>query len=315
MSGAVHLELTVPDALAGERVDRVVATLSERSRAEVRAAIEAGAVLLDGRVVTRASTPVALGQRLEADLASLATGAVAPEGAVEVDVVLEDPDFVIVDKRPGQVVHPGAGQRTGTLVAGLLARYPEMVALTPLGDPERPGIIHRLDKGTSGLLVVARSERGLEGLRAQMLDRRVRRVYAGFVQGRVKDDRGVVDAPIGRSARHPTLMAVRSDGRAARTRFTVRERFERPYPISELELELETGRTHQIRVHLASIGHPVVNDLRYGHRRDPRLDEDRHALHAQFLAFAHPATGAPVEASSPLPDDLEALRTEPEEVP
>lgn len=303
-----RLDVAVPDALAGERVDRVVATLAARTRAEVRTALEAGAVRLDGRVVVRGSTTVAAGQRLEADLAARDDGRPTPDPAVEVRVAYEDDDLVVVDKRPEQVVHPGAGRREGTLVAGLLARYPEIAALAPLGEPERPGIVHRLDKGTSGLLVVARTARALEGLRDQMASHKVRRVYAAFVQGRVAEARGVVDAPIGRSARQPTAMAVRADGRPARTRYEVVGRVEAPYPVTELRVELETGRTHQIRVHLASIGHPVVNDLRYGHRRDGRLDEGRVALHASELSFVHPVTGLEVHVTSPLPADLAALR-------
>ncbi|HQU26977.1 MAG TPA: RluA family pseudouridine synthase [Acidimicrobiales bacterium] len=303
-----RLDLRVPDGLAGERVDRVVATLAERSRAEVRTVLEAGGVRLDGATVTRGSTPVASGQRLEVDLPARDDGTVAPDPGVEVTVVLEDPDFVVVDKAPEVVVHPGAGQREGTLVAGLLARYPEIAALADPGERVRPGIVHRLDKGTSGLLVVARSARGLASLREQMAGRAVSRIYSAFVQGHVAEDRGVVDAPIGRSARQPTAMAVREDGRPARTRYHVRRRYDAPYPVTELEVELETGRTHQIRVHLASIGHPVVNDPRYGHRRDGRLAEGRVALHASALSFTHPRTGEPVRVTRDLPADLAALR-------
>ncbi len=303
-----RLDLRVPDGLAGERVDRVLATLAGRSRAEVRVVLEAGGVRLDGVTVTRGATPVAPGQRLEVDLPARDDGTVVAEPAVAVTVVLEDADFVVVDKAPELVVHPGAGQREGTLVAGLLARYPEIAALAPLGEPGRPGIVHRLDKGTSGLLVVARSATGLASLRAQMAGREVSRTYTAFVQGHLREDRGVVDAPIGRSARQPTAMAVRGDGRPARTRYRVRERLDAPYAVSELEVELETGRTHQIRVHLASIGHPVVNDARYGHRRDERLAEGRVALHASALAFTHPRTGESVRVARELPDDLAALR-------
>ncbi len=303
-----RLDLRVPDGLSGQRLDRALATLAERSRAEVRAVLEAGGVRLDGVTVSRGATPVAAGQRLEADLPERDDGTVAPDPGVALTVVLEDLDFVVVDKAPELVVHPGAGQREGTLVAGLLARYPEIAALAALGEPVRPGVVHRLDKGTSGLLVVARSALGLASLREQMAARAVSRTYVAFVQGHVGEDRGVVDAPIGRSARQPTAMAVRADGRPARTRYRVRARYDRPYPVSELEVELETGRTHQIRVHLASIGHPVVNDARYGHRRDERLAEGRVALHASALVFTHPRTGEPVRVTRDLPADLAALR-------
>ena len=223
--------------------------------------------------------------------------------------MIEERDFVVVDKDAGVVVHPGAGQMTGTLIAGLVARYPEIAELATRGlcPPERPGVVHRLDKGTSGLLVVARTETGLASLSAQLGARQMQREYLGLVEGHVADERGVVDAPIGRSTSHPTLMSVRRDGREARTHYLVRARFDQPSATTFMELHLETGRTHQIRVHMAAIGHPIVNDQRYGHRRDRRLDAERFFLHSASLSFAHPVTGELVSAASELPADLAAL--------
>ena len=303
------LDLLIPSTLDAIRVDRVIAMLTGLSRSEATDMIRDGAVRVDDRVVVKASVVLEEGQHLVAILPVPDNGTVTPEFDVAVDVVLDDPDFCVVNKAPGQVVHPGAGQRTGTLVAGLLARYPQLQLLSDegLSDPFRPGIVHRLDKGTSGVLVVAKTVEGLVGLREQLASREMARTYLGLVEGHVAEERGIVDAPIGRSTRTPTLMAVRADGRPARTGYEVLERIDKPHAVTLLRLTLDTGRTHQIRVHLSTIGHPVVNDPRYGHRRDRRLPEERFWLHSRTLAFAHPRTGEPVSAGAPVPEDLVGL--------
>jgi len=303
------LDLLIPSTLDAIRVDRVIAMLTGLSRSEATDMIRDGAVRVDDRVVVKASVVLEEGQHLVAILPVPDNGTVTPEFDVAVDVVLDDPDFCVVNKAPGQVVHPGAGQRTGTLVAGLLARYPQLQLLSDegLSDPFRPGIVHRLDKGTSGVLVVAKTVEGLVGLREQLASREMARTYLGLVEGHVAEERGIVDAPIGRSTRTPTLMAVRADGRPARTGYEVLERIDKPHAVTLLRLTLDTGRTHQIRVHLSTIGHPVVNDPRYGHRRDRRLPEERFWLHSRTLAFAHPLTGEPVSAGAPVPEDLVGL--------
>ena len=303
------LDLILPGTLDGIRIDRVLSMLTGLSRSEAHLVLTSGAVSVNQKVIVKPSTPLDEGQHLVAVLPPPVSDDVAPDASVNVEIVLDDPDFAVVNKAPGQVVHPGAGQRGGTLVAGLLARYPEMALLSAegLSDPSRPGIVHRLDKGTSGLLVVAKTPEGFVSLSEQLSERTMERTYLGMVQGHVTEERGVVDAPIGRSTRTPTLMAVRSDGRPARTGYEVITRLDRPFKATLLRLRLETGRTHQIRVHLATIGHPVVNDLRYGQRRDARLDDERFFLHSTTLAFGHPRTDERVATSAPLPPDLAAL--------
>ena len=303
------LDLVVPSSLADIRIDRVLSMLTGLSRSETSSILANGGVTLDDKVVVKSSVNVTEGQRLIAVLPPPETGVVEPDPSVLVDVVLDDPDFAVVNKAPGQVVHPGAGQRTGTLVAGLLALYPQMQELSAEGlcDPLRPGIVHRLDKGTSGVLVVAKTPEGFLNLSVQLAERLMERTYLGMVEGHVAEERGVVDAPIGRSTRTPTMMAVRADGRTARTGYEVLKRIDKPHAMTLLRLQLDTGRTHQIRVHMATIGHPVVNDPRYGHRRERRLPEDRFFLHSTTLAFAHPRTDEWIVTNVPLPEDLRPL--------
>jgi 23S rRNA pseudouridine1911/1915/1917 synthase len=212
----------------------------------------------------------------------------------------------VVDKPAGLVVHPGSGQAGGTLVSGLLSRYPEMAALALPGAEERPGIVHRLDKGTSGLMVVARSGAGRSSLQEQVGARTMEREYLALVEGLVEPDGGLVDAPLGRSASDPTRIAVVPGGREARTRYEVVDRFDRPRPATLVRCRLETGRTHQIRVHMASIGHPVADDDRYG-RRGSRRGGGRPFLHAARLGFHHPTTGGRLSFASDLPPDLADL--------
>jgi len=296
---------TIPEALAGERLDRAVSLAAGVSRSDAAGLVAAGAVLVDGRPVRRASQRLIAGQVLAISIEEVELTGPAPDPTVSVAAVYEDRWLAVVDKPAGLVVHPGAGTPDRTLVNGLLARYPEM---TGVGEPERPGIVHRLDKGTSGLLVVARTEEAYSGLTAVLGRHEVRRVYRALVVGQVEAERGVIDAPLARSSREPTRMAVSGGGRPARTHYRVVERLTGS---TLLECTLETGRTHQIRVHLAAIGHPVIGDPRYGRgqrRPDaapvPRLD--RPFLHAAELAFDHPVTAVRVEAHSALPADLEA---------
>ncbi len=301
-------EVLVPRSLAGQRLDRAVALLLNVSRAEATGLVSDGRVKVDGVAVRVRHQPLREGQHLEVTLPSR-PAALAPDPSVPYDVVLEDPDLLVIDKPPGVSVHPGAGRATGTLVHGLLARYPELAELPSAGagDPSRPGIVHRIDRDTSGLLVVARTPAAYHALRQAIDEHRVERTYLALVHGQ-PEDRGLVDAPIGRSLRHPDRMAVQAGGRPSRSWFEVLARYDEPRSLALVRVTLETGRTHQIRVHMAAIGHPVVGDRRYGRAGDQRiLGAARQWLHASELALAHPADGRPLWAKSPLPADLRAV--------
>ena len=294
----------VPEALAGQRVDRVVAMLTGLSRADATGLVAAGAVAVDGIVVTRGA------DRLDAGVAvtvitpeAVAVTGPAPDGDVEVPVVHVDDSVIVIDKPADMVVHPGSGHDEGTMVSGLLAQFPE---IADVGQLNRPGIVHRLDRGTSGLLVVARTEVAYESLVTQLSERTVERVYRTLVWGHPDSPRGVVDAPIGRSPRHPTKMAVIADGKPARTRYEVEKTFDEPTETSLLICRLESGRTHQIRVHMSAIGHAVVGDDRYNGVRQSLVVE-RPFLHAEQLSFDHPVTGERLTFHSELPADLVAV--------
>ena len=302
----------VPEVLAGERLDRAVALLCNTSRARAAALVESGVVRVNGAVRTDRAGRLAAGDDLAVapghpNDATRAT-APRPEPEVTVPVLYEDHHIVIVDKPAGLVVHPGAGRREGTMCGGLLARYPEMA---DVGDPARPGIVHRLDAGTSGLLVTARSPAAYDSLVAQLSGRTVRRCYEAICRGLVANDRGVIDAPVGRSGRRRVTMAVSERGRPARTAYEVLRRYSLPEPVTHLRCRLETGRTHQIRVHLEAIGHPLLGDEVYRGVGTPGGADHRvpgapgrPALHAAELGFSHPDGRGEVLFESPLPPDL-----------
>lgn len=314
MTSPEGLSVTVPALLDGVRVDRAVAMLAEVSRAQAAELVSAGRVRVDGRVVAARSQLLRSGSLLEVDAVVEGPGLEAEEG-VAFAVVYEDDQLIVVDKPAGLVVHPGAGRQHGTLVSGLLARYPE---LSSVGEPSRPGIVHRLDRGTSGLLAVARTGAAYRSLVAQLSARTASRRYLALVAGDVGEERGVVEAPVGRSSRTPTRMAVSPAGRPARTRYQVLRRYRDPVDSTLLAVALDTGRTHQIRVHLAAIGHPVVGDDRYGpggRVAGPLLPSGRLFLHAAELTLDHPLTGERTGWRSPLPADLGSLLDEPPALP
>jgi 23S rRNA pseudouridine1911/1915/1917 synthase len=302
---------TVTDELAGARLDRYLAdAVPGLSRTRAQALIAAGAVSVDDRP-GRASQVVAAGQRVTVaggvPTAGNATQPALQPEAIPVPIVYEDAYLLVIDKPAGLVVHPAPGHPTGTLVNALLDRLAP--AATAAGESSaRPGIVHRLDKDTSGLMVVARDAATLASLAAQMKERRTVKRYLALVEGKMPVPEGVIEAPIGRDPRQRQRMALVSipgGGREARTRFRVlREAHGR----SLLELQLETGRTHQIRVHLAAVGHPVVGDQKYGRPQAPR--PPRQVLHAAHLEFAHPTTGAWMVFDAPLPPDLAAFLAE-----
>jgi 23S rRNA pseudouridine1911/1915/1917 synthase len=294
----------IPSALAGERIDRLVSLLSGCSRAEASAVIAAGNCLVDGQPATKGAVRLEEGQRIEILVDPVVE--VAPpvaDPSVSFEVVYEDDDIAVIDKPAGLVVHPAAGIPDATLVNGLLSRFPH---LEGVGESHRPGIVHRLDRGTSGLMVVALNEAARVFLIDKLATHDVERVYDALAWGHVDNPRGTIDAPVGRSRRNPMRMTVAADGRPARTHYEVTAMFSEPRETSRLTLRLETGRTHQIRVHLASIGHPVVGDDLYSGPR-PDAGTRRPFLHATRLAFTHPGSGREVSFDSPLPSDLVAV--------
>ena len=304
----VEIDCVVPSDLAGERFDRAAARLfTAISRSELAGWIRAGHLTLDGHAV-KASTPVAGGERMQGRIERPARFDWDTAEELAFKVVHQDTDVIVVDKPAGLVVHPGAGQPRGTLVNGLLHLFPSLAILP------RAGLVHRLDKDTSGLLVVAANAESLLRLGEAMRERRIERRYLAVVEGALDADR-VIDAPIGRHPRQRTRQAVREDGRPAVTHVRVRERFAQH---SLVEARLETGRTHQIRVHFAHIGRPLVGDGRYG--ADGRVPFGappgraksirafpRQALHAHHLSFAHPRLGTRMRFDSPLPEDISDL--------
>ncbi|MGH9301082.1 MAG: RluA family pseudouridine synthase [Acidimicrobiales bacterium] len=287
--------------LVGERIDRIVATLTDLPRSAVADLVSSGCVLVGGRIVVQRSERVHEEAWLEVNTQGAnQSRSPVPDDRVEFEVVHADEDLIIVDKPAGLVVHPGAGNPAGTLVNGLLRRFPEIAAV---GDPTRPGIVHRLDKGTSGLMAVARSTAAFGSLTDQVSSHSMTRSYLALVWGHLDDDAGTIDAPLGRSSRQPTRMAVSAGGRPSRTHYRVVDRIDDPVRATMVECALETGRTHQIRVHMSAIGHPVLGDDRYAPRRSAK-GLARTFLHSCRLGLAHPVTGDGIEFNSELPDDL-----------
>jgi 23S rRNA pseudouridine1911/1915/1917 synthase len=312
--------LRVPDGAASQRVDRFVADVTGLSRSHVQKLISAGNLTSDG-VALKANAVVTPGTPLRLVVPEPESLDLAPAPDIELRIVYEDPDLLIVDKPAGLVVHPSAGHSDGTLVNALLARG-GAEAFGGIAGVRRPGIVHRLDRDTSGLLMVARTDAAQHSLMAQLKARRVKKTYLALVHGEVAAAVGRIEAPIGRDPRQRTRMAVAADGRAATTGYRVRERFP---GWTLLELDLVTGRTHQIRVHLDAIGHPIAGDPLYGtgtSRRGPDLrgegadgaEPGRLFLHSWRLELTSPSTGALIRAEAPLPGELErvldALRDE-----
>lgn len=296
----------VPAALAGERLDRVVALVADVSRAAATAVIAAGGVRVGGAAAGPSDGKARLeeGTLVEVDPDALPRPGAPPDAdaAVAFDVVHVDDAVVVVDKPAGLVVHPGAGNADGTLVNGLLDRFADLRGVG--ADPQRPGIVHRLDAGSSGLLVVARTDEARAGLVEQFGAHTAGRRYDAVVWGHPDAPHGIIDAPIGRDPADPLRMAVVVSGKPARTEYQVVETFDRPADLARLTCRLETGRTHQIRVHLGAIGHPLLGDPTYGDRRTT-FGLGRPFLHAAELSFDHPVSGQRLTFESPLPPDLQ----------
>ncbi len=282
------------------RLDVCVAEgVEDLSRSAAQRLVRAGAVSVNGEIETRPAHTILPGTEIRVDVPE-------PEDETELiavrqsfTIAYQDEHLLVVDKPVGLTIHPGPGHNSDTLVNGLLVDYPE---IREVGEAERPGIVHRIDRDTSGLLVVARTQAAYELLSEMIRERRVRRVYTALVRGGPETDEGVIDAPLGRDPRNRQRQAIVDDGREARTRFRVLERLTRT---TLMELVLDTGRTHQIRIHLSSIGNPVVGDGMYGRASRGPGGLNRQFLHASTLAFKHPISGETMQLDSPLPEDLQ----------
>jgi len=290
------IRISVDISAEGERLDAFLAArLPDLSRSAVQKLIEDGFVTLEGRKLKK-NRKVAAGELYEVSLPEPE----APETAAEdipLDIVYEDNDIIVVNKPKGMVVHPAPGHSGGTLVNALLHHCGE--SLSGIGGEKRPGIVHRIDKDTSGLIIAAKNDRAHRALAAQLKDHSLSRVYEALVIGNIKDDRGTVDAPIGRHPVDRKKMAVTSkNSKPAVTHYEVLSRLN---GVTHVRCRLETGRTHQIRVHMASIGHPVLGDTVYG-RKKPEPGLEGQCLHARELSFIHPGTGERVTLSCDLPE-------------
>jgi 23S rRNA pseudouridine1911/1915/1917 synthase len=300
--------LTVPDEGDGSRLDRFLASiLAGQSRSQIQRLIKEGRVLVAGQPA-RANQPVRQGQHISVEIPEAVAAAAAPE-ALPLTIVYEDSDVVVVDKPAGMVVHPAAGHAGGTLVNALLHHVDD---LSGIGGEKRPGIVHRLDRGTSGLLVVAKHDAAHAELARQFQDREVEKEYVALVWGEVMAGRRI-DTPIGRDPVNRKKMSARARrSREAVTRIVAAEHFGRTLTLARVAIH--TGRTHQIRVHLSAIGHPIVGDSLYGgvHRRVPGdlravTHLERPFLHAARLAFSHPSDERRMEFTSALPEDLQTV--------
>jgi len=296
--------MLIPADARPARADRWATDLSGLSRSHVQRLIADGRLSADGQPV-KANTIVGPGAALELRIPAPAPATPQGEPELPLAVVYQDEDLLIVDKPAGQVVHPAPGHDTGTLVNALLGRGAEL-APGGIAGVQRPGIVHRLDRDTSGLLIVARTDAAQASLQAQLKARRVKKTYLALVQGPVAAAVGRIEAPIGRDPGRRTRMAVTPNGRPSTTGYRVRERFP---GWTLLELDLVTGRTHQIRVHLEAIGHPVAGDALYGtgtSRRGP-AGLERLFLHSWRLELTSPSTGRLIRAEAPLPGELEEV--------
>jgi 23S rRNA pseudouridine1911/1915/1917 synthase len=308
---STDLSFTIEADQAGIRLDVYLASKIEHwSRARLQKLIDNADVLVNGKP-SKPSYKLREHDEIEVELIAPPKDVFAPED-IPIDIVYEDETLVVVNKPAGLVVHPAAGTPSGTLANALAFHFQKLP-----GTSVRPGIVHRLDRDTSGLLVVAKTEAALENLSDQFRDRTVYKSYVALVHGRVLSGSGKIDQPLARDRANRTRMAIVRGGRNALTLYRVRHAYER---FTLLDVELKTGRTHQIRVHLAWLKHPVVGDETYGGGRDNTIQDpqlrarirnlNRHFLHAEQLAFSHPKTGEVVKFESPLAADLADLLTD-----
>ncbi|WP_042456216.1 RluA family pseudouridine synthase [Neobacillus dielmonensis] len=292
------MDHTIPEDQVGDRIDKVVASLNEEwSRTQVQEWIKEGNVVVNGKKV-KTNYKCSLNDQLEINIPEPEELDVVPE-EMDLDIYYEDRDVLVVNKPKGMVVHPAPGHLTGTLVNGLMAHCKD---LSGINGVLRPGIVHRIDKDTSGLLMVAKNDMAHEGLVNQLVNKTVTRKYKALVHGIIPHDFGTIDAPLGRDPKERQSMTVVDNGKHAVTHFHVLERFK---DFTFIECQLETGRTHQIRVHMKYIGYPLAGDPKYGPKKT--LDIGGQALHAGILGFTHPRTNEYLEFSAPLPEYMEQL--------
>lgn len=285
---------------AGQRLDQFLAAMTGLNRSEAQRWLKKGAVMLSSGKAAKANYRLPEGEAVDFTYEELRESELLPEN-IPLDILYEDEDMLVLNKKRGMVIHPGSGNPDGTLVNALLFHVGE--SLRAVGEPERPGIVHRLDKDTSGVMVAAKSERAYEALREEIGSHRARRKYLTLVHGKMEGDHGIIRLPLGRSPKDRMKWTVEpKTGKPAVTHFHVLEYL--PH-YSWLECQLETGRTHQIRVHMAHIGHPVVNDPLYGYKKD-HFPIEGQALHSHTLDLAHPVTGELLHFEVPVPDELKA---------
>jgi 23S rRNA pseudouridine1911/1915/1917 synthase len=303
------MKYTVTVETAGERLDRfLVSQLPELSRSRIQSLMQEGRVQVDG-LARKASHRIDSGEEITVEVPDEAAPGLDAE-PIPLELLYEDSDIAVVNKPAGMIVHPGAGADTGTMAAALLHRFGGSAGLSAVGGPLRPGIVHRLDKDTSGVILIALHDLAHEKLMADFKNHLVEKTYVALLHGKMKGDKGVVDLPVARDLRRPSRMtARRREGRAARTDWRTRFRLE---GFTLIEADLHTGRTHQIRVHFSALGCPVVGDTMYGAPRQERVGAERmpelgrNFLHAARLAFDHPRTGERIEIRAPLPQELVA---------
>lgn len=297
----------VPEGVHRSRADKALAAaFPEHSRSAWQRALDAGLVKRDGKALGKRDE-VHAGDNLTYEAPEVVPTDLTPAN-IPLDVLAEDEHLLVINKPSGMVVHPGAGTAGDTLVHALLHHCAD--SLSGIGGVERPGIVHRLDRETSGVIVVAKTDKAHRGLAAQFADRTLHKQYLALVSGVPRLLSGVVDQPIARDPRHRHRMAVLEDGRTAKTDWMLEEKFA-ALNVSLFRCEIHTGRTHQIRVHLKSIGHPLLGDRTYGWRPDDRLPvaPERVMLHAASLTFTHPITEAPMNMAAPLPEDFQTVVT------
>lgn len=295
------MEFVISDMQQGLRLDVVLAETTKplESRANIQRSIRAGLISIDGITTTRSSTKVISGQiiRVKPPKDYLAPAITPSE--LSLNIVFEDDDIAIIDKPSGMVVHSGAGHLTDTMANAAVTRWPK---ISSVGDTDRPGIVHRLDRDTSGLLIIALNPTAYNNLTLMIKKHEIERIYTALVHGHPKSSTGTIDAPIGRDPHHRTRQAVNEGGRPALTHYEVIREIGQ---FSFIKVRLETGRMHQIRVHMTAIGHPIVGDQTYG-KRQSIANLSRQFLHASKLIFNHPISYEKISVTSKLPDDLQS---------